>query len=142
MSSDNQFAYAVHVLTILLIENRPVSSTEMAEGVRSHPVTIRKAIAALKSAGLVDTISGSSGGAVLTRPAEQINLRQVYEAMGAKPLFDSSGIQPGPSCSLGRNVQKMIAGVFLASEQALLEGLEKMTIASVYAEVQASKNKL
>ena len=137
MSLNNQFAYAVHVLTMLSLENAPMSSSQLAFGVNSHPVTIRKIVRELLRAGLVSTQHGSNGGTTLVRPTSAITLREVYEAVCKNSLLRVHAAVPDPGCQEGKNVQHALQEIFDASEAALLSYLEKITVSQVLQTVTA-----
>ena len=79
-----RFAVALHVLLLLGCGQRrgPATSQAIAESVNTNPVVVRRITGHLARAGLVRVRRGP-GGAVLTRPPEQITLADVWKAMNA-----------------------------------------------------------
>ncbi|KAG1545670.1 hypothetical protein G6F50_013726 [Rhizopus delemar] len=78
--------YATGVLTVLAARPGEVlSATELAEFTGLEPPTVSKVLKPLAQAGLVEGLRGVRGGYRLTRPALEISLFEVVEAM-AGPL--------------------------------------------------------
>jgi DNA-binding IscR family transcriptional regulator len=78
MSGNSRFPVAVHVLTALAYrDGESLSSTRLAESVRTNPVVIRRLLIRLGKAGLVEAQVGKSGGVRLARRPESITLLHV-----------------------------------------------------------------
>ncbi len=60
--------------------NEPVMIREIAQKVDASPVFLAKIFQLLNAAGLVTSSRGVVGGFRLSRPPEQINLREIVEA--------------------------------------------------------------
>jgi Rrf2 family protein len=58
--------------------NRPVSAGEIAARQQLSPKYLEQLLVSLQSAGLVRSVRGTHGGHVLTRPPDQITLREIY----------------------------------------------------------------
>jgi DNA-binding IscR family transcriptional regulator len=87
MSTSSRFAVAVHILTLLAQAEGPVPSSMIAGSVGTNPALIRRMIGALTEAGFVTTTMGSTGGAMLARPASQITLLEVFQATETTALI-------------------------------------------------------
>lgn len=74
--------YASLVLTLLAAAPQRVhSAAELAERSRLEPPTVSKLLKTLAQAGLVTAFRGASGGYRLARPAAQISLIAIVEAI-------------------------------------------------------------
>ena len=74
--------YATVVLTVLAARpGQVLSATELAEFASLEPPTVSKLLKPLAQAGLVEGLRGVHGGYRLTRPASQISLIEIVEAM-------------------------------------------------------------
>lgn len=74
--------YATVVLATLASDPTRVHSTaELAERARLEPTTVAKVLKPLSHAGLVEGFRGASGGYRLARPAAQIPLIAIVEAI-------------------------------------------------------------
>lgn len=74
--------YATLVLTVLAARPGVVhSASELAERARLEAPTVAKVLKPLAQAGLVESFRGANGGYRLARPAAEITLVEVVEAM-------------------------------------------------------------
>jgi FeS assembly SUF system regulator len=88
--------YATVVLTVLAARPGEVlSATELAEFTGLEPPTVSKVLKPLAQAGLVEGLRGVRGGYRLTRPAIEISLIEVVEAMEG-PLALTECSRPPP----------------------------------------------
>ena len=61
-------------------ENGVVSVRELAARQQVSPKYLERLLASLRAAGLVRSVRGMRGGHKLTRPPDQIDLREIYSA--------------------------------------------------------------
>ncbi|NLA68931.1 MAG: SUF system Fe-S cluster assembly regulator [Gammaproteobacteria bacterium] len=74
--------YATVVLTVLAAEpERVLSAAELAERAGLETPTVSKVLKPLAQAGLLEAFRGAHGGYRLSRPAGQISLISIVEAM-------------------------------------------------------------
>ncbi len=135
MRESSQFTIMVHVLTLLGKVNGPVSSKFIAGSVNTNPVVIRQIVGRLRDAALVETLSGSAGGSVLSRSPEQITLNEVYQLTKKETFFGLHPNEPSPYCPVGRNIQAVLTGVFEQMDQLVEAALTDITLADVIAQV-------
>jgi FeS assembly SUF system regulator len=85
--------YATVVLAALASEpGRVLSTAELAERARLEPTTVAKVLKPLAHAGLVEGFRGASGGYRLARPAHEIALIAIVEAIeGPLGMTECSG---------------------------------------------------
>jgi Rrf2 family protein len=142
MSANSRFAVAIHTLAFLAFAERAhpehISSEVIAGSVNTNPVVIRRLLGTLRHANLVMSQPGSGGGWRLTRRADEINLRDVYQAVKEGPLFASPPRSPDPHCMVGRNVQHAIDTFFADAETALEQSLAQATVADVVQRIASS----
>lgn len=134
---NSQLPIALHILGFLTSRNgEPLTSEVMAATYGTSPVVLRRVLAKLQRAGLVETRRGANGGSVLARDPQKINLRQAYEAVTAEPQI----LSRHPECE-GR-VAVAMAGfmnsVMGDAEEALLAELEAVTIAEMDVQIRTS----
>ena len=75
------FNLAVHALVYLSHCNCSLSSEKLAENICTNPARVRKIMAGLKKAGMVETHEGQDGGYRMTGNPEEVTLEQVAEAV-------------------------------------------------------------
>ena len=129
--SPGWFPVAVQALVVLAGTEGACSSSTMAQDLKAHAVFVRRVLAQLVRANLVQAREGRDGGYRLARSAEAITLAEVYQAVAvAEPMEDSA-------CSGGVNdrVQNILDEVSVEAEQHLLEILGEYTLASVLRRV-------
>ena len=83
MQITRQADYALRAALFLaaLAPDQKASTAEIAERQRIPPSFLAKIIAQLSIAGLIHTSRGARGGVSLTRPADQISILEVVEAI-------------------------------------------------------------
>lgn len=138
MAASCRFAFAVHILTVLALKrDGSVTSETLAGSVNTNPVVIRRILADLRRGGLVATHMGSSGGAALTRPPNQIPLDEVYRAVEKGVSFSLHPQQPNQRCPVGRKIEEVLGSVFGSAQEALESALAARTLADVLEDVEA-----
>lgn len=135
MSTNSRFTIAIHALTMMARENRPLSSSHIAQSVNTNPVTIRKILCSLSNAGLITTFQGVEGGSCLAKVAHQITLLDVYQATEQAPVFTLYPSAPSDECPCGRHMEPVLAAVFAEAEAALTSVLAHKTLAAVMQDV-------
>lgn len=127
---NGKFAISVHILTLLASERGEYCSSEYLSGsININPVLVRKELINLRNHGLVISKEGKSGGSALAKPAELIAMSDIYEAVREKHFLGKSVNEPNPDCSIGRQINEHLEDLYLASERALMQSLENMTLA-------------
>lgn len=81
---NSAFCVALHALVYLNRRGGLVSSGELAQSACTNPARIRKVMAGLKRAGLVETQAGSEGGYRFAGEPESLTLDRVAEAVDAR----------------------------------------------------------
>ncbi|CAG9165882.1 RrF2 family transcriptional regulator [Cupriavidus pampae] len=135
--------YALHCLLWLVapLEQRP-SSRDLADMQGVPPSFVAKIFPKLEKAGIVEASGGIRGGYRLARPAEDISVLDVVDAVeGPKALFDCQEVR-GRCALFGTSPPKWanrgvcgIHAVMLNAEKVLREELAKTTLASLSAGV-------
>ncbi|PZS31066.1 MAG: transcriptional regulator [Pseudonocardiales bacterium] len=138
-SSNTQFAVAVHVLTYLVgfIDDRVVSSEELAASANVNPVYIRRVLGPLRAAGLVRARRGVHGGWDLNVDPDEITLDRVWLLLqGDEPVLGLHG--PAPACATGRRVQEGLVALDRTVADSLAAALRCVTVADMAAGAVAS----
>lgn len=138
---NSRFTVATHILSILsfLEQVRPgttVKSHEIAESVNTNPVIIRRILAKLRDAGLVQIHGGSSGGARLNRNPDKITLLDVHRAIDEGEIFALHTNRPSEKCPIGSTIKPILADVFGEIDGAIDEVLKAQTIGDLVLKMQ------
>ena len=81
---DSSFNLAVHALVCLSHSGRSLSSEALAENICTNPTRVRRVLAGLKKAGMVETREGLDDGYRLMSDPASLTLRQVAEAVNTR----------------------------------------------------------
>jgi len=139
----SRLTMALHALGMIAAEGErrpghPVTSEALAASINTNPVVVRRVLADLRRAGLVETRRGVGGGVVLARPPGRISLRAVWEALEShEQLFGRHPSGPNPACPVGRCVAEVLERLYGDAEAALKASLGERTLADLHREVSA-----
>lgn len=132
----SKFAISVHILTLLSISEEEWTSSEYIAGsMNANPALVRKELSALREAGLVESKEGKSGGSRLRKPASQIRMSEVFEAVKEEHVFGFSPNLPNPECPVGRGINDALDGLFTEIDVTIGNKLKKMTLAAFSKQV-------
>ena len=134
---DTKFSVAVHVLILISESPPPINSDQMALSVGTNASYVRKILALLKKAGIVDGHRGISGCTLLFTP-EQLTLLQIYQAVMEEPTPHLLDIHQNPSdrCIVGRHIRPVLSGMFADVEDAFARALAGKTLADCIADIR------
>ena len=105
--------YATVVLTVLAARPGEVlSATELADAAGLEPPTVSKLLKPLAQAGLVEGLRGVHGGYRLARPATDISLIEIVEAMEGPLAMTECSVHDGQcgieaSCGVRANWRRI-----------------------------------
>lgn len=134
---NSRFSIAVHILTLLASQPEERLTSEMiAASVGTNPVVIRRQLALLRDAGLVESKGARGGGWTLARPPHAIRLSDIKAALGEEASFRMHKNAPHPKCVVGQNVRSVLKGVYEKVEAAVAQSLTGWTVQDVLSEVK------
>ena len=134
---DTKFSVAVHVLILISESPTPINSEQMAESVGTNASYIRKILALLKKAEIVDGHRGISGYSHTVAP-HQLTLLRIYQAVTDEEkihLFDIHQ-NPGDHCIVGHHIKPVLTGMFADIEEAFARFLCRKTLADCIADIR------
>ena len=134
---DTKFSVAVHVLILVSESPTPINSDQMAMSIGTNASYVRKILALLKKAGIVDGHRGISGYTLMITP-EQLTLLQIYQAVMEEPKPHLLDIHQNSSdrCVVGRYIRPVLSGMFSGVEDAFARALGEKTLADCIAGIQ------
>lgn len=140
MAANSRFAVAVHAAAGLAaraaLGDAWVSSDTLAESIRTNPVVVRRTLAAMAAAGLVETQAGRGGGARLARAPREIPLAAIYQAVEAEPaVLAHNPNPPNTTCRISCGMRAALAPVFADVDAAVAHTLGRTTLADIIARV-------
>lgn len=129
---NGEFVIAVHGLVYLNHRQEVVSSEVLAQNVCTNPARIRKVMAKLKRAGIIETKSGISGGYLAGRELKRVNLGQVAAAVGSHMVEPSwkSGRQD-MKCMIASGMSEVMEELSVRMNEVCRRELEQVTIGEI-----------
>ncbi|MGY4238346.1 Rrf2 family transcriptional repressor of oqxAB [Bradyrhizobium sp. USDA 4449] len=113
------------------------TSRTLAEGLGANPSFVRRLIRPLGLAGILASAIGQNGGLRLARAAEDITLRDIYEAViEDKKLWASRPGVPN-RCFISSNITTHFEAIAESINAMVLEHLDRLTVASSLRELRA-----
>ncbi|HEY4033602.1 MAG TPA: Rrf2 family transcriptional regulator [Ktedonobacteraceae bacterium] len=143
MSANTRFTVALHIVTWMAQASQQfdlMTSEQIARSVNTNPVFIRRILGLLHKAKLVNVQHGTNAGWTLARPAAQISLLDVYQAIEQEPLFELHHTLPNQVCPIGRGIQSALTHFYRDAEMALKQQLARSTVADVLEETLAASS--
>ncbi len=138
MPASSQFATAIHTLALLAQSPDAFrTSNEIAESTHSHPVVVRRLMADLQEAGVVETQKGPGGGVRLARLPRQITLSDVYQAVQTSEPLHLPQAEPNKNCPIGQVMQSILENIFARAEAAMTAELARTTLNDVLESAMA-----
>ena len=116
---------------MLLARTEPalVRTRELGERIGASQAHLVKVLQSLNRAGLIETVRGPRGGARLARPAPQITLLEVYEAVDG-PLEAAECLLERPVCG---GSCCMVGKLLYRMNQEVRQHLARTTLADVWS---------
>lgn len=132
----SEFAVAVHALVFLNHKGDTQSSEAVAKNVCTNPARVRKVMARLKRAGLVQTKEGLDGGYHFIKDPARVDLKQVAEAVDARLV--SAAWRPGSGemdCLIASGMADVLDGIYERLDEICKQKLASVTIADIDREI-------
>ncbi len=124
-----KFAITLHILTLLSkFPDEYLSSEFLAGSMNLHPVLIRKEIANLKKHHIVESKEGKNGGTKLLKPAESINLNDIFKITFKTVSLGYSKNDPNPDCPVGKNINKKLDELYLDINKKISQELNTISL--------------
>ncbi len=123
------YVVAVQAMVVLCRSGEVCPSNMLAERVGAHAVFIRRILAQLARAGLVEAREGRIGGYQLVRQPSQVLLGDVYRALQMGPHEAIEAAERGPM--IEPHVRYALATIYQEAEQFFIKTLDTHTLADV-----------
>ena len=128
----SEFGMAVHALTFLNHKGEIVSSEALAKNICTNPARVRKVMAPLKRAGLVETREGNEGGYRFAADPVGTDLASIAEALGVRVVEARwhSG-DADKECLVASGMGGIMDGIFAELDECCRERLKQVTVAAI-----------
>ena len=129
--NNSRFAISVHILTLLASAKGELLSSEFIAGsININPVLVRKELINLRKHNFVGSKEGKNGGTYLSKPAADIRLSDVYEAVKQSSLLGEAKNTPNPNCPIGKQISGHLGKLYADAENAMITQLRTTTLQS------------
>ncbi len=140
MKYSHKLSDAIHILAYVdIYKDDDLSSKAIALSVESNPSLIRRLMSTLAKAGLLTTRPGTVSPE-LARPASEISVYDVYEALGKEDLLHIDD-KTNPKCIVGGNIQETLDGVYDKVQSAAENVMGAVTLQSIIDDILVREQK-
>jgi Rrf2 family protein len=137
MAINAQFSIAVHTMAGLGCKcDEGVTSAELAKSVNTSASFVRRTLAKLSKAGLVDTATGKAGACWLARDAKRISLLDIYQAVDAPKAFSIHNYSEQKGCAVSCNIKIALEKALGKTQRAMEASLAAISLAQIVSEVK------
>ena len=131
MIRDSRFSNVMHLLIHMVDAKEPMTSELLAKALQTNPVVVRRILAGLREAGLVTSEKGHGGGWRVAKPAADITLLDIHEALGEPALVTFGNRTESPGCVVEQAVNAAIEETAHAAEELMLERFRRVNLAAL-----------
>lgn len=137
MAVNTQFSIAVHLLAGLACRcEEGVTSAHLAASVNTSPSFVRRTLARLSKAGLVETTTGKTGACWLAKDAKNISLLDVYRAVDAPKAFSIHSYAEQKVCTVSCHIKTALEKALGKTQKAMETSLANISLAEIVSEVR------
>ena len=138
MANNLQFSIAVHILAGLACgcDQQGVTSARLAASVNTSPSFVRRTLAKLSKAGLVETTTGKTGACWLAKDARRISLLDIYKAVGAPKAFVIHSYAEQKVCFVSCHIKTALEKALTKTQKAMEASLAEISLAQIVSDVK------
>ena len=139
MANNLQFSIAVHLLAGLACGCDPeegVTSGHLAQSVNTSASFVRRTLARLSRAGLVETATGKAGACWLAKEAKAISLLDIYKAVDAPKAFSIHSYAEQKVCTVSCHIKTALEKALGKTQKAMETSLANISLAEIVSEVR------
>jgi len=137
MAANLQFSIAVHLMAGLACGcGEDLTSADLARSINTSPSFVRRILAKLSHAGLVQTCTGKSGACWLARDAQKISLLDIYRAVDAPKAFAVHSYPSQKSCFVSCHIKTALEKALGKTQRAMEAALRDISLAHIVTEVR------
>lgn len=129
------FGLAIQALVFLSVSENICPSQEIAKMMQSGTTFMRRVMAPLVRANLVEAKEGRDGGYSLAKAAHLITVADVYRALQVSDPLGAGLLDSTTNCPGGENIKKIFSEMTTRTEKSTLDIYEQYTIEQIAAQV-------
>lgn len=138
MAANNQFSIAAHLMAGLgYCTETPRTSAQLAQSVNTSPSFIRRTLAKLSKAGLIETTKGKNGYCRLAKKPSRITLLDIYLAIEAPKAFSIHHYEALKPCAVSCNIKSALEKALDQTQKAMERSLAKISLADLISDIQS-----
>ncbi len=134
MPRDSRLSRMLHVLIHMDRHLGRATSERLAQMLGTNPVVVRRMMAGLRAQGIVTAEKGHGGGWELARGLEAISLLEVYQAVGAPPLFNIGPGAEAAECLVEQAVEARVSGALDEAAALVMARFGALTLDRIAAD--------
>jgi len=139
MPTDSRLSRMLHVLIHMDHMEGPVTSDTIAKMLQTNPVVARRTMSGLRAAGYLASVKGHGGGWTLSKPLDEVTLRDIHVALGSPKVFAIGLADDNPRCLVEQAVNAAMQEAMREAEQRLLKRFGEVTIGELSRTVARSR---
>ena len=137
MAANIQFSIAIHIMAALACGcDKDLTSADIALSVNTSPSFVRRILAKLSKAGLVETTTGKSGKCRLAKDPKSVSLLDIYQAVDAPRAFAIHHYSEQKTCVVSCHIKSALEKALEKTQEAMESSLDEMTLAQIAADVR------
>jgi Rrf2 family protein len=137
MARNVQFSIAVHIMTGLAYQyDGDLTSRILAQSVNTSASFVRRILAKLSKAGLVETATGKSGACWLARDAKSISLLDIYQAVDAPEAIAIHSYKEQKGCPVSCQIKHALENALGKTQRALEKSLQDISLAQIVGDMK------
>jgi Rrf2 family protein len=137
MAKNVQFSIAVHIMAGLAYEcDKDRTSGDLASSVNTSPSFVRRVLAKLSKAGLVQTATGKAGACWLAKDARRISLLDIYKAVDAPEAIAIHSYKEQKGCPVSCQIKSALERTLGKTQKAMEESLGRISVAEIVSDVK------
>ena len=137
MPTNTQFSIAIHIMAALACGcDKDLTSGDLASSVNTSPSFIRRVLAKLSRAGLVETATGKAGKTWLARDPKRISLLDIYRAVDAPAAFAIHDYAEQKTCAVSCHIKAALDKALGKTQKAMEASLDETSLAQVVSEMR------
>jgi Rrf2 family protein len=137
MAINTQFPIAVHLMAALgYRRGQDTTSALLAVSVNTSPSFVRRVLAKLSKAGLVETATGKAGACWLARDAKNISLLDIYQAVDAPKAFSIHGYTEQKACPVSCHIKAALDHALAKTQKAMEAALKEISLDKIIADIR------
>lgn len=137
MAVNTQFPIAVHIMAALGYRaGRDTTSAQLAMSVNTSPSFVRRTLAKLSKAGLVETATGKAGACWLAKDTKNISLLDIYKAVDPPKAFSIHHYTEQKACQVSCHIKAALDKALAKTQKAMESSLNGISLSQIVSQLK------